>query len=70
LIDETNVKYEETTRYQPHILLFIYRKATQNFVGSPQFAHYWYKPTWLTAMSSYCLAALLAKMSAFNSCMR
>jgi len=32
-----------------------------------QFTHRWYERTWLTAISSRCLAALPAKMSAFSS---
>jgi len=37
------------------------------YVGESQFAHHWYKCTWLAAISNRCLAALPAKMSAFNS---
>jgi len=40
------------------------------YAGYPQFAHHWYKPTWLTATSSHCLTTLRAKRSAFNSYMR
>ena len=36
----------------------------------PQVPHPWYKPTWLTAISSHCLTTLPARMSAFNSYMR
>ena len=32
-----------------------------------QLAHHWYERTWLTTISSRCLAALPAKMSAFSS---
>jgi len=65
LIDKTNFKFEATTLYQYEILLFIWKSHTK-YVGEPQFAHHWFEPTWLTAMRSHCLAALPAKMSAFN----
>jgi len=40
------------------------------YAGDPQFTHHCYKSTWLTAISSHCLDALPAKMSAFNSYIR
>jgi len=49
---------------------YLSRKSHTKYVGYPQFAHHWHKPTWLTTISSHCLAALPAKMSAFNSYMR
>jgi len=69
LINETNFKYEATTFHQFEILLFIYRRATQNMSAnrsSPTIG----KTSRLYAISSHCLAALPAKMSAFNRCMR
>jgi len=36
----------------------------------PQVPHPWYKPTWLTAISSHCLTTLPAKMSTFSSYMQ
>jgi len=48
------------------MLLFIYNSHTK-YVGDPQFAHHWFEPACPTAMSSLCLAALPAKMSAFSS---
>jgi len=32
-----------------------------------QFAHHWYERTWLTTISSRCLAGLPSEMSAFSS---
>jgi len=66
LINETILKHEETTFCQLEIFLFISKSHTK-YVGSSQFDHHWYKPTWLAAISSRCLAALLANMSVFNS---
>jgi len=46
LINETNIKYEATTRYQFEILLFSYKSHTK-YVGErhaareSQFAHHW-----------------------------
>ena len=76
LISETNVKYEVglTALYQFEIqYCYSSRRAFginlrhTKYVGESQFARHWYKRTWLTAISSHCLAALPAKMSAFNS---
>jgi len=47
-------------------LLFIYKSHTEN-VGKPHFAHHWYKPNCLTAITSHCLATLPAKKFAFNT---
>ena len=54
---------------QFEILLFIQKSHTK-YVVDPQLGHHWYKPTQLTAISSHCLAALPAKMSAFSGYMR
>jgi len=40
LINDTNIKYEATTRYQFEILLFSWKSHTKH-VGEPQFAHRW-----------------------------
>ena len=39
-------------------------------VGDLHFAHHWFEPTCLTAVTSHCLAALPATKSSFNSYMR
>jgi len=39
LINETNIKYEATTRYQFEMLLFSWKSHTK-YVGEPQFAHH------------------------------
>ena len=66
LINERNIKYEVAS---PVNLRYCYlsRRATQNM---SQFPHHWYERTLLTAISSHCLAALPAKMSAFSSCIK
>jgi len=69
LINETSVKFEATTLYQFEMLLFI-KKSHTKYVDDSQFAHHCFEPTCFTAVSSHCLAALPAKMSAFNSYMR
>jgi len=54
-------------RYQLSVNLrdcYLSRRATQNM---SQFPHHWYERTWVTAISSRCLAALPATLSAFSS---